>query len=511
MTLLIAITFLINNVQTLSEEETEVFIEQKPREDLHIEFNSSNINVLSKENFTTFTEQHSPLLVLFYVPWCPYCKALSPEYTKTSDVLANQNSTVKVSIVNCESENEICNNNSISGFPTIMLFIDSKVAQFEGTFNSENIIEFVEKEMFGSYETVQTVTEIEMKLTTNKLIVISTMDKTEYKDEMALFKEFSNRYNKLLFINCPSDECIRKYDSNILMLKTFDAPIVKLINPITHETLLKFIEDNCIEIGGHFNSLAVDIVFKVNKTTVFFFRNESDNKHIETDKAFKTIGKEYYERMHFFTVDVNLNDELQQRIGDFFSITPSQQPRMLIYKVKIDQSIFYGMELYIMKNVETLDDINETNIKQFIEDYYEGKLEREINSEIPPDEQMEEFTIVVGKTFKELVIDNKKHVMILFIEQECFVGCEDAHMIWKSLGEKYNKESNEVEFAMIDMTFNEVRGFEVKSYPTIMLFKKEYKDQPEVYNGKLTLTDIEEWMAKQVGWVKNKESKSEDL
>ena len=103
---------------------------------------------------------------------------------------------------------------------------------------------------------------------------------------------------------------------------------------------------------------------------------------------------------------------------------------------------------------------------------------------------------------------------MLFIGKECVEQCENVHKFWRNLGKKYNKESDEIEFAIMDLTINEVRGFTVEKFPTILMFKVGQKDKPILYEGTLKSTAVEEWVARNVGWIedtKKEEQKSEDL
>ena len=501
-------------INTAPKGEQEVTPEPKEKVDLHIELDSPNIHILSKSNFTTFSDNNKPFLALFYATWCTHCKSVAPEYVKAANALAEKNSIIKVAAINCVVEEEVCDRNFIRGFPTIKLFQDSMIFQYDGGRDYKEIMRFGEKEVFGSYKTILKVDEIERKVKEKTVVLVSTMDKTEYETEMIWFKDLSNRYDRLFFAHCPSDECREKYQANVVMLRTFDEPMVVLPEPITPDAFFKFIEYNSLEIGGGFNILATSIIFSMNKTSIFFFRNESDPISAEKDKIFKAIGKDYKEKLHFFTVDVGTRDPVQRKAGEFFFVTPEKQPHILIHTVKNDESMFYGMEIYLMDNIKSITDVTEEGIRQFIQDFQDGKLEREPNSEIAPQGQNEDFTVVVARTFKELVIQNSKTVIVLFIGKECVEQCENVHKFWRNLGKKYNKESDEIEFAIMDLTINEVRGFTVEKFPTILMFKVGQKDKAILFEGTMKSTAVEEWVARNVGWIedtKKEEQKSEDL
>ena len=85
----------------------------------------------------------SPKIVLYYVPWCPHCKNMMPEWNKLEQSM-NGYSQTNVNKVNCEENPEEAKKNNVDGFPTIILFKDGKSIPYEGDRSAEAIKDFVE-------------------------------------------------------------------------------------------------------------------------------------------------------------------------------------------------------------------------------------------------------------------------------------------------------------------------------------------------------------------------------
>ena len=83
----------------------------------------------------------------------------------------------------------------------------------------------------------------------------------------------------------------------------------------------------------------------------------------------------------------------------------------------------------------------------------------------------------------------------------------------QSFLEEYFKDNEEVEYLVMDLTFNEVKGLDKPEvYPLIMGYIN--KEQPMKYEGELKLTEIENWMANKLGWAeeaKKEEPKTEEV
>lgn len=58
-----------------------------------------------------------PCFVMFYAPWCGYCKKTMPEW----DSLANQYKKCKVIKVNCDEHKELGKKHGVKSYPTIKL------------------------------------------------------------------------------------------------------------------------------------------------------------------------------------------------------------------------------------------------------------------------------------------------------------------------------------------------------------------------------------------------------
>jgi protein disulfide-isomerase A1 len=63
--------------------------------------------------------------------------------------------------------------------------------------------------------------------------------------------------------------------------------------------------------------------------------------------------------------------------------------------------------------------ISEEHVGEFIQDYVDGKIEPSVKSEPIPEKQEGPVTVIVAKNYKDIVLDDKKDVLVEFYAPWC--------------------------------------------------------------------------------------------
>lgn len=136
-----------------------------------------------------------------------------------------------------------------------------------------------------------------------------------------------------------------------------------------------------------------------------------------------------------------------------------------------------------------------TNVDAFVRSFLAGTLEPTIKSEPVPTTYTGPVSVVVAKTYEDIVLDGNKDVLLYFHREDC-PYCNAMNPVYENLAGMYSgpDRAGRVAIAKIDIMKNDL--FEDIPYvPFIKLYKAGDKSNPVTYSGDRSVKDL-------VGFVK---------
>ena len=95
---------------------------------------------LTKDNFQEKLKEQKYWLIKFYSPRCGHCKNMAAAFEEAATNLLGE---VSLGGVECPSNNEVCDQFKVRGYPTIKFFVDGKeVADYRGNRSVEDFMKF---------------------------------------------------------------------------------------------------------------------------------------------------------------------------------------------------------------------------------------------------------------------------------------------------------------------------------------------------------------------------------
>jgi len=225
-----------------------------------------------------------------------------------------------------------------------------------------------------------------------------------------------------------------------------------------------------------FNDQAVERIFGEELPGLYLFTSDNTESAAALE-TFRSVGADL--KSQIILSYAEFGTPIGEALAEYVGITAEECPTFRI--VVPNPEVKYRFT----------DDITAENLKKFVADWNEGKLEPFVRSEPIPESNDGPVKIVVAKTFNEIVIDSDADVLIEFYAPWC-AHCQALAPIYEELGTKLAGVRNLV-IAKMDATANDL-DVGIESFPTVMFFKRGFKQEPYEYEGERTVEGFMEFL-----------------
>jgi len=456
--------------------------------------------VLTKGNYQKALTDNEFILVEFYAPWCGHCKALAPEFVKAAKKLEDQGSAIKLAKVDATEENELAEENSVRGYPTLKFYRNAKPIDYQGGRTADEIVSWLLKKTGPAAKTLESADDTKTFIEGADVVVVGFF-KSADSDAAKAFLQSAGGIDEYPFA-IVTDSAIaseNKVDGEaVVVFKKFDEGRADLKEDLTEENISKFVKGEALPLIVDFNHETAQKVFggEIRSHVLMFLSKEEGHydKFLETQK---TVAKDYKDRVLF--VSINTDDEDHGRILEFFGMKKEEIPAARLIKLA-DEMAKYKPTTQVLEDADTMRD--------FVEEFLAGKLKQHLLSQdLPEDWDKTPVKTLVASNFDEVALDAEKDVLVEFYAPWCG-HCKQLAPIYDKLGEKF-KEDSSIVIAKMDSTINELEHTKINSFPTIKLFKKGDNKVVD-YNGDRTLEGLSDFLEGKVPTEEQAEEEDED-
>jgi len=452
--------------------------------------------VLTDENFDETVNQADLILVEFYAPWCGHCKSLAPEYAAAAKVLKSQN--ILLAKVDATVQSGVANRYEVRGYPTLKIFRKGNMFDYNGPRKKDGIVSYMEKQAGPSSTPIDTAEDLKAFLNHVDVSVVGFFS----SKSGAAYESFNQAAEKLReefrFAEV-SDAALRKENG-------FENSIVIFTNEKGAE---KKVYD-----GAHSEDELVNWIYSKSLPLVGEITKENENRY---KKRNVPIVKLYF--------DVDFGSNLKRTnyyINRLKKATEGAQNKLSfvvakrsIFKDELSRFGFEDKEMVLAiddfngnQRYRLEGEVNQESMKKFVSDYLAGLLEPYIKSAPIPETNDEAVTVVVGKTFNDIVLDPTKDVMIELYAPWCG-HCKSLEPVYTELAERIKKEGiSNVVIAKMDATVNDSPSphLQPKGFPTIYFVPANKKNEPINFTDNREVRTMYDFIKKNASaWKKKKE------
>ncbi|RVX69936.1 Protein disulfide-isomerase [Exophiala mesophila] len=436
---------------------------------------ASDVHDLTADTFKQFVSENDLVLAEFFAPWCGHCKALAPEYEEAATTLKEKN--IALVKVDCTSEGDLCKDYGVEGYPTVKVFrgLDN-IKPYTGARKAPAIVSYMTKQALPAVSILTAGTLEEFK-TTDKVVVVAYIaadDKTSNQTYTALAESLRDDY----IFGATNDAALATAEGvkqpSIVLYKEFDEGKNIFSEAFQQETISSFISTSSTPLVGEVGPETYAGYINSGIPLAYIFSETPEERSSLADEL-RSLAEKHKGVINFATIDAKAFGAHAANLN----LPTDQFPSFAIQDtVKNEKFPFEGSSLTAEK------------IGAFVKDFVDGKIAPSIKSEPIPETQEGSVTVVVAHSYKDIVLDDTKDVLLEFYAPWCG-HCKALAPTYEKLGELYSSPefSSKVTVAKIDATLNDVPD-EISGFPTIKLYPAGAKDSPVDYSGSRTLEDL---------------------
>lgn len=423
-----------------------------------------DVYVLTDETFDNFVNTNDYVFVKFYAPWCGHCKKMAPALAKAASMALEELPHVKIAKVDATVQKETAKKVSIGGYPTLKFFYKGKPVDYEAGREAKDIIEWLSKKTKEPSTELNSIEEIEDFIKQQDISVVLFGG-----NELSTFKTFAvgydhagfghSSYNKEIFTHFKVNK-----EGTVILFKNFDEKRNEIAGVYSAPTLKTFVESHSIPSLIDYEPKYERFLFKNRQPGVFLFYDKSASNADTLNDVMLDLSRRVKGRILVFRSETKEEDE--KKFSEDLGVKPEMLPLIMIIDSR-DNSKKYVMDMAKYKK------INSNTIRKFITDWQNSNVEVFIKSEDVPEFQNGPVHVLVGKTFKSIVFDKTKDVLVEFYAPWCG-HCQKLAPTYEELARTLSHNENLI-IAKMDATKNEVEDVNIQGYPTIKLFRANNK------------------------------------
>jgi len=327
---------------------------------------------------------------------------------------------------------------------------------------------------------VLTTDTLEDFKTADKVVVVAYFDKDD-KSSNETFSSVAQSLRDDYLFGAVSDADVIKAEGvktpSIVLYKSFDEGKAIYSEKFEKEAIEKFTRAAATPLIGEVGPETYSGYMAAGIPLAYIFAETPEEREALSTEL-KSVAEKHKGKINFAVIDAKAFGQH----GGNLNLEVGKWPAFAIQETVKNQKFPFDQKAKLTKKA----------IGSFVDDFVAGKIDPSVKSEAIPESQDGPVTIVVARNYNDVVLDDKKDVLIEFYAPWCG-HCKALAPKYDELGELFKPFSDKVTVAKVDATLNDVPD-EIQGFPTIKLYPAGKKDSPVAYQGARTVEDLAQFI-----------------
>ena len=436
---------------------------------------ASEVLVLTDADLEERVEGLERVLVEFYAPWCGHCKQLEPEFEKTAQILAQRKGCISLGKIDATANPLSAQKYAIEGFPTLLYFDKGKHEKYTGGRSAQEMSGWLLKKC-GILTTVLAAKE-EIDAFLQRAEIACLLFAPSDSQPAAAFDRMAKNFQFLIFAIVENEEVRKEMgakDPELLVLNQKDDIRSGFTGPWEEKPILDFFLRNHFDLVANWTSEYQEVVYSLSLPALVLFRSEETAALHQA--TLRTAAREFRSDLLVFTCDKD-NSQVSGFIEQL-GVASLVQPFALVihpHTVEIYKYLHSG-------------ELSPSALVAFAQAWKTQAAERFYKSEDRPKKSYEgAIKVITGKNFEKTVNDPASDVLVLVCTDSQH-PCQLFTQVYKEVAH-YFRTNRKVQVVKIDGELNDVRGWEIKEYPTVLFYPANRKEAV-LFDGEKVASEI---------------------
>ena len=438
------------------------------------------------------------LMVHFFAPWSGHCKHLAPTYAKAAKVLAGLDKPIPAARVDGTKINGVTQKYGVQGYSTIKFFVRGTPITHRGERTVTDLVKWAKHMTAPFLPRIETAAELEELKKAHQVLTIffgqeDSKEYNEFEDAAISLRSidtvsFAHTSNPDL-IEANGGSKVTTFTRHNNKASSFD-----LEGQLTKKSVLTHVNSNRFPAVMEFEGKdAYERFFNQPYKAIIYF---SEDKNEEFIQAFTQLAEE--------NINKNKNGKKIAFFTSGFNSSKSHVHRLrldLRPEINLDSTPAVWIvdpENKELPKIRHQGELTADSVRDFLKDWRENRLDKYYKSAPIPENNDGPIKEVVGRSFKDLVVNNNKYVLLWFYSPKYDYENKIRDAILKNLAKKYSGHRNLV-LAKIDNDTNQIPGIQVTRLPEVLLFAPRWKSSPIHHTGDRGVEGIERFLKEKLG------------